>query len=991
MLRYVVLHLAFVVLLVAYLPGALIFRLPVAHPSRRATLAAEERVFWAVAISVGLSSLVAFGLAALGTYQLDRVLGINGLISVVAAFACWRARERRAEATPPTRTAVAPLLLVALAAAVFFAAPPAEYVNGGRDPGIYFNTGIQIAKSGSLTIDDRLVRTVPAEYLDLFLRPDVTIETVDRRFLGFFVSDEETGTVVGQFLQLYPVWIAIAYDAYGLTGARYVQGLWALLGVLAVYFAGAALLGRRAAFAGAALLSINVAQVWFARFFNAEMIVQGLVFTGLLAYARAHVDAQRFFAPIAAILFGLTLFAHLLGILVVGAVSMAVILGRCAGQRVQIAFVLPLAVMTAAAAAYFVIVPWPYVLMSFQFILEQEKAPRLIAAAAAAAAAVLVAFRVTDRWTAAAAGTRIWFPRLLLASIWLLAAYALVFAEGGDRPPDLNPYWLTLYTSFYLQPLGLAAALVGWCVVSGPRFWRGSALVLLSAAFAIVIFYNARITPDHFWMARRYVLIILPVSLLLAGAAAFTPVDWLDRRRLAWAGELPIGRLRVAAGTVLVAVLGWQYAQTTWPILRHVEHAGIISALSGLAASLTPRDLLLVESRSLADTHTLAPPLAYVHDRNVLVFRDPDPDLRVFQRFLDWARQRYARVLFMGGSGTELLSRDTAARLIASERYRIPYYERALNALPQGVVPWEFAYGIYELVPARSDAGVFDLDIGVGDDLYVAGMHGPERSPNGVTYRWTSDQSVVRVVGTRPDTDTLTLLMNDGGRPARAGPAVARLFLDERPLGAVPVTTSTFERYTVTIPPDLARDAAAREAASVLRIESTPWVPRDVIGSRDARELGVVLARMELRPAGVFHLDIGAGNDSYVAGMHAPERSPNGVTYRWTSDRSAVRIVDIRSDATTLTLHMGSGERPARAAPAVARLFLDERLLGAVPVTTSMFEPYVVPIPPDLAREVAASQVSELRIETVPWVPRDVLDSTDLRELGVMLDRVEIR
>ena len=608
MLRYVVLHLAFVVLLVAYLPGALIFRLPVAHPSRRATLAAEERVFWAVAISVGLSSLVAFGLAALGTYQLDRVLGINGLISVVAAFACWRARERRAEATPPTRTAVAPLLLVALAAAVFFAAPPAEYVNGGRDPGIYFNTGIQIAKSGSLTIDDRLVRTVPARYLDLFLRPDVTIETVDRRFLGFFVTDEETGTVVGQFLQLYPVWIAIAYDAYGLTGARYVQGLWALLGVLAVYFAGAALLGRRAAFAGAALLSINVAQVWFARFFNAEMIVQGLVFTGLLAYARAHVDAQRFFAPIAAILFGLTLFAHLLGILVVGAVSMAVILGRCAGQRVQIAFVLPLAVMTAAAAAYFVIVPWPYVLMSFQFILEQEKAPRLVVAAAVLVAAVLVAFRVTDRWTAAAAGTRIWLPRLLLASIWLLAAYALVFAEGGDRSPELNPYWLTLYTGFYLQPLGLAAALVGWSVVSGPRFWRGSALVLLSAAFAIVIFYNARITPDHFWMARRYVLIILPVSLLLAGAAAFTPVAWLDRRRVAWAGELSIGRVRVAAGIVLVAALGWQYGHTTWPILRHVEHAGMISALSGLAASLTPRDLLLVESRWLADTHTLAPP-----------------------------------------------------------------------------------------------------------------------------------------------------------------------------------------------------------------------------------------------------------------------------------------------------------------------------------------------------------------------------------------------
>lgn len=985
------LHSAFVVFLVAYLPGALIFRLPVADPSRRAALAAEERVFWAVVISVALSSLVAFGLAALGIYQLDRVLWINGLISGVAALVRWRARHRGTKAARPTRTALAPLGLIALAATVFFVAPPAEYINGGRDPGVYFNTGIQIAKTGSLTIDDRVVRTVPDEYLDLFLRPDVNIPRVDRRFLGFFVTDEEDGTVVGQFLQLYPLWIAIAYDAYGLTGARYVQGLWALLGVLAVYFAGASLLGRRAALAGAALLSVNVAQVWFARFFNAEMVVQGLVFAGLLAYARAHVDTQRFFAPIAAILFGLTLLAHLYGVLVVGAVSMAVILGRCAGQRVLMAFVLPLAVMTAAAAMYFAVVPWPYVWMSSQFILEQEKAPRVIAAAVAAAAAVLVAFRVTDRWSAAAEGTRVWLPRLVLASIWLLAACALVFVEGDDRSPDLDPNWLTLYTSFYLQPLGLAAALVGWSVVSGPRFWRGSALVLLSAVFAIVIFYNARITPDHFWMARRYVLIILPVSLLLAGAAAFTPVDGLDRRRVAWAGGLSLGRLRAAAGALLVAVLGWQYAQTTWPILRHVEHEGMIPALSGLAARLTPRDLLLVESRSLADTHTLAPPLAYIHDRDVLLFRNPDPDGSVFREFLDWARQRYARVLFMGGAGTELLSRDTAARLIASERYQVPYYERALNALPSGEVPWEFAYRVYELVPAWFDAGVFDLDVGAGDDLYVAGMHRPERSPDGVTFRWTSDRSVVRVLGTGPDTATLTLLMHDGGRPAPAGPVVAHLFLDEQPLATVPVTTSTFERYTVPIPADLARDMAAREAASVLRIESSPWAPRDWLDSRDARELGVMLARVEFRPAGVFYLDIGAGNDSYVVGMHAPERSPNGVTYRWTSDRSVVRIRDTDPDAATLTLHMGYGERPARGGPAVARLFLNERLLAAVPVTTRTFEPYVVPIPADLAREVAASQESELRIETAPWVPRDVLDSADSRELGVMLDQVEIR
>ena len=306
---------AFIVLLIAYLPGALIFRLPVAERSRRAALSAEERVFWAVVISVALSSIVAFALAATGSFQLERLILVNGGISLTIGL-LWRLKLRLGgEAPRPNWTAGAPLALLLLAAGIFFFVPPAEYINGGRDPAVYFNSGIQIAQRGSLLIDDPLVRSVPPQHRELFFPPEPPDATFDSsRFLGFFVLDQEAGTVVGQFPHLYPVWIAIAYETYGLTGARYVHGLWGLLGVLAVYLTGAALFGRRAAFAGAALLAVNVAQVWFARYFCVEMIFQALVFAGVLAYIRAHVDGDRFFAPIAGILIGLTPFLHITGI-----------------------------------------------------------------------------------------------------------------------------------------------------------------------------------------------------------------------------------------------------------------------------------------------------------------------------------------------------------------------------------------------------------------------------------------------------------------------------------------------------------------------------------------------------------------------------------------------------------------------------------------------------------------------------------------------------
>ena len=137
---------------------------------------------------------------------------------------------------------------------MFFFVPPSEYVIGERDPGVYINEGIQIAQHGSLVIDDPAVRTVPTAYRRLFFppRPDPRFDQGydSLRFMGFFILDPAAGVVVGQFPHLYPIWVAIAYDTYGLTGARYVLGLWAVFSVLAVYFVGAALLGRPAAFAG---------------------------------------------------------------------------------------------------------------------------------------------------------------------------------------------------------------------------------------------------------------------------------------------------------------------------------------------------------------------------------------------------------------------------------------------------------------------------------------------------------------------------------------------------------------------------------------------------------------------------------------------------------------------------------------------------------------------------------------------------------------------
>jgi hypothetical protein len=124
--------------------------------------------------------------------------------------------------------------------------------------------------------------------------------------------------------------------------------------------------------------------------------------------------------------------------------------------------------------------------------------------------------------------------------------------------------------------------------------------------------------------------------------------------------------------------------------------------------------------------------------------------------------------------------------------------------------------------------------------------------------------------------------------------------------------------------------------------------------------------------------------------FHAKERDQRG-TYRWTRGLSYLSLIGVPGDANELVLWMDNGGRPAAAPPARVEVFVGDISLGAVVVGPGM-QPYRLPIPPEVARAAAASpDAVTVRLRTVTWRPRAILRVADDRELGVMVDRVEIR
>jgi hypothetical protein len=829
---------------IAYLPGAVIYRLPAADRLRRAALAAEERAFWAVILSCTLTTLVALALASASAYSLGRVIAVDAGLSALLIVAARGRLAYRQEAARPTWTVVLPAALIATGAYLYF--PSSEYVMGGKDPGSYMNEGIQIGQRGSLMIHDSTLAGLPEEFRPMFLTS--LQEGAERgvhegvRFMGFFVADASRGDVMGQFPHGFPSWIAIAYGLDGLSGARRAVGAWAILGLLAVYFAGARFAGRSPAFMAALLLGINVASVWYARYPNAEVMQQALTFAAFLALARAYRDNDRFFAPVAAALLGSLMFVRLDSLVILGIVAAGLLLLVADGKRPGWAFLAPLGALLAAAAAYFAGPMRAYLVIP---MLQIGGLPVLAGALAAIVIAAVAIHRARAAAPAAVDAARRWAPRCLSAIVVVLAVYAYFLREPAGRLAAHDAYALRVF-GWYVGPLGLVAAVAGFVALALTRFWKDPVLLTSGALVSAFFFYKIRIVPENFWQTRRYLPVILPFACLMMAAGAFVAY----RRRVGPAPSavavptrLRAAALRLAPPVAVLALVASTFADGTRPILHHVEYAGLIPAVERLAAPFGDRDLLLVEPRYSSDAHVLATPLAYIYAKHVLLFSSPRPGTSEVAQFLSWAGRAYERVFLIAEGGLDLASPSIGVTPVGNQRFSVPEYESARNAYPREGRQKKFNVNVYQLRPVAAAPPVLDLDIGGFDDPWVLRMFARQEQ-DGVTYRWVRDRSFVTLTGLGAPAHAIVLRAGDGGRPAAAGPADVEVFLNDRAIGRVTVRGG-FAEYRLDVPAEAAA-GSTHPARAVVRLQCTTWVPKEFIGGSDDRALGIMLDRIRV-------------------------------------------------------------------------------------------------------------------------------------------------
>jgi hypothetical protein len=554
-----------------------------------------------VVLGLALASWVGFLLAEGGVFSLT---GLLAVLAVYSAALMVGARGLGQASLSGPGTLLTPSLAVAVVVglvAVLLYSPPYETIVNASDATVYFNTGVHIARSGSISVVDPLVAELGFnERLALF--PRGRTEGWTRLPGTVMVASGSTEVVWPSYSHLVPVWIAIFYASGGLEAAGLVVITFGALALWAVALFAAETRGWLAASVATALLLSNDGQFFFARFLMPEIVCQFFLWAGLLAFVVWWREAWPAAGAIAALTFGITGLARVEYLFFVP-LALALYLGFAARYpRGVWLFVALYAAITVHGLAHMMLVPTHYrdvvtrqlaALWSQVGAIGAGRAAMVLAVVALLAVALV---RTRGGWW----GYMRRGAALTAAGTWVAAfAYASwrrVLPNALETLGDAVP-WPVLAVG--------AVGLVPW-VVRAVRAERGLFLPLLLVLLVTGAFlYDPHVTPIYPWALRRFVPATVPLVCVLAGTALAWLTGWMTSRRAVV--------VTVLAGLLLVSFNARPLTRL-YPLPIYPEQKHQVRAL----AEQLPAGAVVFFAPDLGNT-MLYLPLWLVHDRETFV------------------------------------------------------------------------------------------------------------------------------------------------------------------------------------------------------------------------------------------------------------------------------------------------------------------------------------------------------------------------------------
>ncbi len=483
--------------------------------ARHSTVTVGEAVVLGTTGLVLLTAVAGFGTALFGRFSLWAV----AFWVVLGAAAVTLALQRRIRARGLRFDRAEALMLGGVGAvAAFFYFPGFHYAVGDRDPGIYMATGAHIARTGML-------QAISPEYATL-IGPSVVQKPLLMVQPGFWVNDFGTGDLEQQFYHLWSGLLAVAYRLRGLAAEAAVTPAVAVVSVLL-----GALLARRVGglavgWLTGLLLTVNMMQVWQAKYPSTEIFAQCLFLGALLAAVIAVQSGSRVAAGAAGALIGAGYLARPDGVLMIwAAAGILAAWWVVAGWDIRIKWFIGSLLVAGAVAEVNA-----YGVSDYYTALNLPR-PTLQFAGLVVLTVVAVAARGLVRRRSALVHPGPRLRRRLATGVSV--GYAVLFVLAVVRPAfgphsinyngriirDYREESLIWLSWFFTWP-GLVLMLVGIMVLLHQRWSATQALALMPLAVLLPIYlWDPHNSPYLMWWGRRFVPASVPMMTIAIAIA----------------------------------------------------------------------------------------------------------------------------------------------------------------------------------------------------------------------------------------------------------------------------------------------------------------------------------------------------------------------------------------------------------------------------------------------------------------------------------------
>lgn len=640
---------------IVFIPGFLLYNLLI---KGKISVGLFETRFIMVLTSLLISGWMGLILAEWGYFSLlNLVVGLVlfSLILLILTIKLKRKLSFKTLSKSKINTRAIILAVIMIAGVKLFF-PPGENITLHQDDAVFVSHGASIVQTGSLIGRDPLINEVKPKKLFY----DFRVHYLQFPEFGFYM-DLKTNQIEFQYLDFFPVLLAVFYSLLGINFFLYLTPMLALLAVTAVYIVVKHMFSWKVGILSSLFLIFSFPQIWFSRYPCAEVLTQLLVFSGLFMIILMLKHKKSFFTFFSGFIFATLMLVRLDSLFLAWAFVVFFLFlhltGKLKGKRTLIlsfSFLVPYAwalIHNYLFDGSYVFIPKLF-LEFFKNLFGAQFAnlhPVSFALFYGFPALVLLVAALSIRSNKMipdlfqTINESAWKIIRFLSPFLIGIPFVLLYLTQYPYSQGLIAQKQTLLTlQFFLTPLGLGLSLIGLVAIINQHVLNSDFLklnhslpILLFILMAVphiiyYVFLNLHNQPVFPWAFRRYVPLLFPFFII---CLSFLLVKIFGSSKLSLNLKSLLPKI-IAVGLAFFIFSSIILQDLDSGIFTHQEFKGFIKQTKSLSTCFDPNSVILFYPNTYATG--LAVPLKYFFQQKTILLPQLKANNDFFKQIAFW-------------------------------------------------------------------------------------------------------------------------------------------------------------------------------------------------------------------------------------------------------------------------------------------------------------------------------------------------------------------